>query len=147
MTKSARWTWPRRSRTAPITSWSGGRSARRPIPGPLRKTSSRRSLLSSLDKLFEQPLEVLVMRQHHALEQGLAAAAHQDRREVLDVDLLHRLGFVLDIDPAKLGAREAPGHGEKARPVGDAGVAPGGAKAGHQIFAIRLHAWPILFMP
>ena len=89
---------------------------------------------------------MLVVRQHHALEQGLSAAAHQDGGEVLDVDVLGGLGVVLDIDPAEFGARKAPGHGEKARAVGDAGIAPGGAKAGDEKFAIRLHAWPILCM-
>ena len=45
------------------------------------------------------------------------------------------------------GARKALGHGDEARPVGDAGIAPRGAQAGDQIFALRLHSWPILFTP
>jgi len=77
----------------------------------------------------------------------LAAAPHQDGREVVDVDVFRLLGVVLDVDPAELGAREALGHRQEAGAVGDAGVAPGGAKAGDQKFAIRLHAWPILFTP
>ena len=88
---------------------------------------------------------MLVVRQHHALEQRLFAAAHEDRGEILHLDVLERLGVVLDVDPAEVRARKALGHGEEAGAVGDAGVAPRGAKAGHQKFAIRLHAWPILF--
>ncbi len=87
------------------------------------------------------------MRQHHAVEQRLLAAPHEDSGEVLHVDVFNRFGIVLDVDPAEFGPREALGHREEARPIGDASVAPLGAKAGDQIFAIRLHAWPILFMP
>ena len=93
-----------------------------------------------------QPLEVRVVRQHHALEQRVAAAAHEDGREVLHLDVLDRLGFVLDVDPAKLGARKTARHLQKAGLIGLAGVAPGGAQAGDEKFAIRLHAWPILCM-
>src|SRR5688572_29572985 len=146
MIRSARWTWRRLSPTAPITSSSAGRSGTPPTRARRRRRSRTPSKKSSRDKLLEQALQVLVVRKHHAFEQRVAAALHQDGRKVLDLDVFGRLGVVLDIDPAELGAREAFGHGEEARAVVDAGVAPLGAKAGHQEFAIRLHAWPILCM-
>src|SRR5918992_5655252 len=124
MTKGARSTWRRRSPTARITSSSDARSGKRLIRKRSRKRSSRRSRLFFLDKLFQQALQMLVVRQHHAVEQRLFAAAHEDRREVLDLDVLHRLGVLLDVDPAELRARKALGHAEEAGAVGDAGVAP-----------------------
>src|SRR5688572_26643707 len=127
MIKSARWTWPRPSPTAPITSSSAGRSGTRPSRARRRRRSRARSKKSSGHKLLEQALQMFVVRQHHAFEQRLAAALHQDGRKVLHLDVFGRLGVVLDIDPAEFGAREALGHGEEARAVGDAGVAPLGA--------------------
>src|SRR5687767_730760 len=146
MIRSARSTSRRRSPTAPTTSWWADRSATPPTRAPPRRRCRPRSPRSSSHKLLEQALEVRVVRQHHALEQGLASAAHEDGRKVLDLDVLDRLGFILDVHPAELGARKAARHLEEPRLIGLAGVAPGGAQAGDEKFAIRLHAWPILCM-
>src|SRR5262245_56942267 len=115
MTKNEPSTWPRPSPTARTTSWLGGRSVMRRIRAPRPRRSKPRSRRCLRNKLLEQALEVLVVRQHHALEQRFAAALHQDRGEVLDVDLFRVdcLGFVLDVHPAELGAREARRHGEE----------------------------------
>src|SRR6185503_11601499 len=142
--RSAPSTWRRPSPTAPTTSWSGGRYATRKTREPLPKRSRRPSPASSSNKLLEQPLQMLVVRQHHAVEERLAAAAHEDGRKVLDVDVLDGFGVVLDVDPAEFRARETLGHRQEPGTVGDAGIAPRGAKAGDEKFAIRLHAWPIL---
>src|SRR5687767_14332660 len=129
---------------ARTTSWWGGRCAKRRTRERPHRQFRRRSLRPSSNKFLEQPLQVLVVRQHHAVEQRLVAAAHQDGGEVFDVDVLDCFGVVLDVDPAELRAREALGHRHEPRAVGDAGIAPRGAKAGDEKFAIRLHAWPIL---
>ena len=80
---------------------------------------------------------MLRLRQHHAVEKLLAAARDADGREILDLELAHLLGIVLDVEPCELRLGEAPGEREEARPVFAAHVAPFGAQAGDDQFAGR----------
>src|SRR4051812_22665795 len=123
----------RRSQTAPITSWWAAPSARPPIRARPPPPSRRRLPLFSRpsEQLHEQPLEVRVNRQLHAVEQHLAIARDADRREVLHLEVADLVGLVLDVDPAEMHPRKLFAEREKARPVFHAGVAPLGAKAGN----------------
>ena len=63
-------------------------------------------------------------RQLCAMEENFIPSRDADGGEVLDFELAHFVGLVLDIDPAELGAREFPGEREKPGPVLHAGIAP-----------------------
>src|SRR5262245_17378292 len=98
---------PRLLRTAPTTSSSAGRSARRRTRARRPKRSSRRSLLfSRREELREQPLEMRMNRQLRAVKEHLAPSRDANRGEVLDFQVAHFVGLVLDVDPAELGLRE-----------------------------------------
>src|SRR4051812_8902309 len=130
MTRNARSTWRRRSRTAPTISSSAGRSARRPSRArPPRQSRRRlRLFLRPSEQLLEQPLEMRMDRQLHAVEQHFAIARHADRREILDLEIADLVGLILDVDPAELRAGKLFRKREKARTVLPAGVAPLGAQ-------------------
>src|SRR6267143_2118617 len=134
-TRNAPSTRRRRSRTAPTTSSSGGRSARPRTPGRRRKPSSAPSRLFSPKQLLQQALEELMGRRLRAAEKGLRAALDQEGREVLDLQVAHLVGIVLGIEPGEPGLRKAFRQREEARAVLGANVAPLGTDAGHLEFA------------
>jgi len=68
------------------------------------------------------------------MEQHLLAACDPDGGEVLHLQVAHRLGIVLDVQPCELGLRKLPGERLEARSVIDAGIAPKGAQAGDAVF-------------
>src|SRR5438477_11373266 len=132
-TRSAPSMWRRPLPTAPITSWSAGRSARLPIRARRPARSRRRLRLFSLpnEELLEQPLEMRMDRQLRAVKQQLAPARHADRGEVLHLEVAHFVGLVLDIDPAEPRLRKFLREREEAWPIVDAGVTPFRAQAAH----------------
>src|SRR4051794_17413168 len=107
MIRSASWTLPRLSRTAPTISSSDGRFARRPIRARQRKARRPPSRLffRPSDELLEQPLEVRMHREQGAVKQHIAAARHANGGKVLHLELAHFVRLVLDIDPAELRCR------------------------------------------
>jgi hypothetical protein len=78
------------------------------------------------------------VRQQWPEEQHQVAAGQQDRGEVLDVEVAHQFGFVLDVDPGEsqrdAGVRglQRVAHVEEGVAVGVAGAAPLRAQAGHE---------------
>src|SRR6185503_17148762 len=93
--------------TAPTTSSSAVRSARRPTRARRPKRSRRRSLLfSRREELLEQPLEMRMNRQLRAVKEHFVPARYANGGEVLDLQVADLVGLVLDVDPAEIGVGE-----------------------------------------
>src|SRR5258706_14368421 len=108
MTRNARWTSRRHSRTARTTSSWGDRSARRATRARPPRRSRRRSRLFSRhrDELLEQALEVRMHGEERAVKEHLAVARHAQGGEVPDLEDAYFVGLVLDIDPAEACVRK-----------------------------------------
>ena len=69
--------------------------------------------------------------EERAVKENLAVARHANGGEILDLEIAHLVGLVLDVDPAEAGVRKLRREREESRLVLGARIAPSGAKAAH----------------
>ena len=79
----------------------------------------------------QQPRCLPDVGQYGAKEGYGIAALDQQRRKILDIDIAHYIGLILDVQPYELYIREFFGQFFKAGTILAADVTPGGAQASH----------------